>query len=79
MNCWFLWQEVEADFEGEIDFGEFFGGDGAATTEQARFFDGHDLFAFDVGVVGEAVFFVGGDTDMQGEFALGTAHGGDDG
>jgi hypothetical protein len=51
-----LCQQIEAQAQGDIDFSQFLATYGTATANQAGFFNGHYLFAFDIGEVGQAVF-----------------------
>ena len=51
-----LRQQVQTQLQGVIDARQFFIGDRTPAAQQARFFDGHDLLAFHIGIVGQAVF-----------------------
>ena len=51
-----LRMQAETKPQGQVDAVHFFAGDDASATDEARFFDGHYLLTFYVGVVGQTIF-----------------------
>lgn len=74
-----LINQIEAQPQSQVNTAEFFNGDEPSAAQEACFFNGHNLFTFHVGVIGQTVLFRGGNAHMERQFTLGTTHGGDDG
>src|SRR5579871_3274413 len=58
-------QQIKAQLQRHIYAPQFLAGNGSASAQQARLLDGHDLLAFDIGVVGQAILRGGSDTYVQ--------------